>query len=59
MFNIQKWPLAVTNQNFSSNAEGQHCSFGSQFNSEKAQNHSEPSSWGGSCLGSQMIGCRL
>lgn len=38
-FNIQKRPFAVTNQNFNSNAEGQHNSFGPQPNSEKAQNH--------------------
>ncbi|KAL1765199.1 leukocyte receptor cluster member 8 isoform X3 [Sigmodon hispidus] len=45
-FNIQKRPFAVTNQNFSSNAEGQHNSFGSQPSSEKPQNHSGPSGRG-------------
>ncbi|XP_004467370.2 leukocyte receptor cluster member 8 isoform X3 [Dasypus novemcinctus] len=45
-FNIQKRPFAVTNQNFGSSSEVQHSNFGPQPNTEKAPNHSGPSSRG-------------
>lgn len=38
-FNIQKRPFAVTNQNFSSPADGQHGTFSPQPNPEKTQSH--------------------
>ncbi|XP_043848565.1 leukocyte receptor cluster member 8 isoform X3 [Dromiciops gliroides] len=41
-FNIQKRPFVVTSQNFSTNSEGQHGSFGTQSSTEKPQSHSMP-----------------